>query len=47
MMNIPVKTLRYYDEIGLFKPNEVNALNGYQKWRANPPEVRRNFLGFY
>ncbi|RWR10068.1 MerR family transcriptional regulator [Siminovitchia fortis] len=28
--NIPVKTLRYYDEIGLFKPIEVNPENGYR-----------------
>lgn len=30
LMDTPVKTLRYYDEIGLFKPNEVNAANGYR-----------------
>src|SRR5690625_3320750 len=28
--NIPVKTLRYYDEIDLFKPIEVNPDNGYR-----------------
>ncbi len=28
--NIPVKTLRYYDEIDLFKPIEVNPENGYR-----------------
>lgn len=27
---IPVKTLRYYDEIGLFQPMEVNAQTGYR-----------------
>ncbi|PAB59791.1 MerR family transcriptional regulator [Anaeromicrobium sediminis] len=28
--NTPVKTLRYYDEIDLFKPIEVNKENGYR-----------------
>lgn len=28
--NVPVKTLRYYDEIGLFKPNEVDPKTGYR-----------------
>lgn len=28
--NIPVKTLRYYDKIGLFKPIEVDENNGYR-----------------
>ncbi len=28
--NMPVKTLRYYDEIGLFKPNEVDPKTGYR-----------------
>jgi effector-binding domain-containing protein len=28
--NIPIKTLRYYDEIGLFKPFEVDKNNGYR-----------------
>ncbi len=28
--NIPVKTLRYYDEIDLFKPVEVDTTNGYR-----------------
>ncbi|GAA0181756.1 hypothetical protein SH2C18_42430 [Clostridium sediminicola] len=28
--NVPIKTLRYYDEIGLFKPIEVNKDNGYR-----------------
>ena len=30
LMNVPVKTLRYYDEIGLFKPVEVNRDTGYR-----------------
>ncbi|MBO9128993.1 MerR family transcriptional regulator [Bacillus sp. 165] len=28
--NIPIKTLRYYDEIGLFKPVEVDSVTGYR-----------------
>lgn len=28
--NIPIKTLRYYDEINLFKPIEVNEESGYR-----------------
>jgi DNA-binding transcriptional MerR regulator len=28
--NIPIKTLRYYDEIDLFKPAEVNDETGYR-----------------
>lgn len=28
--SVPIKTLRYYDEIGLFKPYEVDAATGYR-----------------
>lgn len=28
--NTPIKTLRYYDEIGLFEPIEVDHCNGYR-----------------
>lgn len=28
--NIPIKTLRYYDEIGLFTPHEVDPQTGYR-----------------
>lgn len=30
MNNVSIKTLRYYDEIGLFKPIEVDAGTGYR-----------------
>lgn len=30
MNNVSIKTLRYYDEIGLFKPFEVDAGTGYR-----------------
>lgn len=29
---VPVKTLRYYDEIGLFRPAEVDPSNGYRRY---------------
>lgn len=28
--NVPIKTLRYYDEINLFKPARINLNNGYR-----------------
>lgn len=31
---IPIKTLRYYDEIGLFKPAKVDAESGYRFYSA-------------
>lgn len=30
LVNVPVKTLRYYDEIGLFKPEEVDIFSNYR-----------------
>lgn len=30
LVNIPVKTLRYYDEIDLFKPNETDIFSNYR-----------------
>lgn len=30
LVNVPVKTLRYYDEINLFKPQEIDLFNGYR-----------------
>lgn len=29
-VNVPVKTLRYYDEIDLFKPIEIDLFTGYR-----------------
>lgn len=34
LYHIPVKTLRYYDEIGLFKPHEVDEKTGYRYYRV-------------
>jgi DNA-binding transcriptional MerR regulator len=30
LSRVPVKTLRYYDEVGLLKPVEVDGLTGYR-----------------
>lgn len=30
IVNIPVRTLRYYDQCGILQPSEVNALTGYR-----------------
>ncbi|MCY6485509.1 MerR family transcriptional regulator [Clostridium aestuarii] len=46
--NIPIKTLRYYDEIGLFKPIEVNKDNGYRYYSTEQFEQLNtiNYLKF-
>ena len=30
LSRVPVKTLRYYDEVGLFQPVEVDPVTGYR-----------------
>lgn len=30
LTNVPIKTLRYYDEINLFKPQEIDLFSGYR-----------------
>ncbi len=35
LSRIPVKTLRYYDEIGLFKPLAVDRFTGYRHYSAS------------
>ena len=30
LVNVPVKTLRYYYEINLFKPQEIDLFSGYR-----------------
>ncbi|GEM48900.1 MerR family transcriptional regulator [Deinococcus cellulosilyticus] len=35
LTGLPPKTLRYYDEIGLFKPERVDDLNGYRYYSAS------------
>lgn len=46
--SIPIKTLRYYDEIGLFKPIEVNKNNGYRYYSIEQFEQLNtiNYLRF-
>lgn len=42
LSQIPVKTLRYYDEIGLFVPARVDTWTGYRYYNADQlPRVRR------
>ncbi len=39
---VPVKTLRYYDEMGLLKPVEVDSSNGYRFYSADQlPRLNR------
>ncbi|MFW5692444.1 MAG: MerR family transcriptional regulator [Chloroflexota bacterium] len=39
---VPAKTLRYYDEIGLFTPARVDASNGYRLYSADQlPRLNR------
>ena len=39
---VPTKTLRYYDEIGLFTPARVDASNGYRLYSADQlPRLNR------
>lgn len=49
--NVPVKTLRYYDDIGLFKPIEVDEHSGYRYYSTEQFEQLNvinylKFLGF-
>ncbi len=32
LKDVPIKTLRFYDEIGLFKPYEVDDITGYRNY---------------
>lgn len=42
LTKVPVKTLRYYDEIGLLKPDAINAQNGYRSYKASQlPRLNR------
>ena len=38
LTNIPVKTLRYYDEINLLKPEEVDLFSGYRYYSYRQKE---------
>jgi DNA-binding transcriptional MerR regulator len=42
LTQVPVKTLRYYDELGLLKPARVDAESGYRYYSANQlPRLHR------
>ena len=34
-VNVPIKTLRYYDEIGLFKPSNIDIFSNYRYYEDN------------
>lgn len=38
LTNLPVKTLRYYDEINLFKPQEIDLFTGYRYYSESQME---------
>lgn len=42
--NLKKQTLIYYDNIGLFKPNIVDAINGYRYYTADQLEVLDSIL---
>lgn len=44
LMNVPVKTLRYYDDIGLFRPIEVSPHNGYRYYSSEQFEQLDSIL---
>ncbi len=35
LVQVPIHTLRYYDQIGLLKPNEVDPFSGYRYYSAS------------
>ena len=35
LCNLPVKTLRYYDSVGLLAPDYVDRFTGYRYYSAN------------
>src|SRR5215218_9198025 len=42
LAQVPTKTLRYYDEIGLFVPADVDPWTGYRRYRAEQlPRLHR------
>ena len=45
-IGVSVRTLHYYDEIGLLKPSEVDAQNGYRFYDENAFERMQEIL-FY
>jgi len=46
LCQIPVKTLRYYDEIGLLRPASTDAASGYRHYSADQVEALNRILVF-
>ena len=47
LVQVPVPTLRYYDQVGLLKPVEVDRFTGYRYYSASQlPRLNRIRLGF-
>lgn len=51
--NVPIKTLRYYDEINLFKPSYQDYFTGYRYYENNQIDeikkyckIKRNKFNF-
>ncbi len=44
LSQVTVKTLRYYDELGLLKPVEVDRFTGYRYYSADQLPVRVRLL---
>ena len=45
LVNVPVKTLRYYDEINLFKPQEIDLFSVYRYYSEKQIEDLKVILG--
>ena len=42
--NVPIKTLRYYDEINLFKPSYQDYFTGYRYYENNQIDEIKNIV---
>lgn len=47
LRNVSVKTLRYYDEINLFKPQEIDLFSGYRYYSNNQLDDLKLILSFF
>lgn len=43
-VNVPIKTLRYYDEIDLFKPSYIDDFTGYRYYQDNQIETIKKII---
>jgi len=46
LCRVTVKTLRYYDEIGLLKPNEISGETGYRYYKTDQLNIMSEILSF-